>query len=111
MFKLFEGFTDPFPKGEPQRPPNTLWAFCRHYTRGFEKPLIVMALLSTAIAIIEVSLFGFMGQLVDWLSTSSPDTFLAEKPEHFDWVRLIGIGRYAATDRLLFTADPPIFAR
>ncbi|GHY91290.1 ABC transporter, ATP-binding protein [Vibrio cholerae] len=30
MFKLFEGFTDPFPKGEPQRPPNTLWAFCRH---------------------------------------------------------------------------------
>ncbi len=27
MFKLFEGFTDPFPKGEPQRPPNTLWPF------------------------------------------------------------------------------------
>ncbi|MDA5316192.1 multidrug efflux ABC transporter VcaM [Vibrio cholerae] len=87
MFKLFEGFTEPFPKGEPQRPPNTLWAFCRHYTRGFEKPLIVMALLSTAIAIIEVSLFGFMGQLVDWLSTSSPDTFLVENQS-----TLIGLG-------------------
>ncbi|MGL6172101.1 MAG: ABC transporter ATP-binding protein [Vibrio sp.] len=87
MFKLFEGFTEPFPTGEPQRPPNTLWAFCRHYTRGFEKPLLVMALLSTSIAIIEVSLFGFMGQLVDWLSTSQPDTFLAENQ-----TTLIGLG-------------------
>jgi ATP-binding cassette subfamily B multidrug efflux pump len=39
---------------------------------------MVMALLSTTIAIIEVSLFGFMGQLVDWLSTSNPETFLEE---------------------------------
>lgn len=46
-----------------------------------------MALLSTAIAIIEVSLFGFMGQLVDWLSTSSPDTFLTENQS-----TLIGLG-------------------
>ncbi|MFY3326992.1 ABC transporter ATP-binding protein [Vibrio fluvialis] len=78
MYKKFESFTQAFPQDEPQRPPNTLWAFCRHYTKGYEKPLMVMALLSTTIAIIEVSLFGFMGQLVDWLSTSNPETFLEE---------------------------------
>jgi len=78
MFKLFESFTQAFPKKEPQRPPDTLWAFCRHYTRGYEKPLLVMALMSTTIAIIEVSLFGFMGQLVDWLSSSNPDTFFQD---------------------------------
>ncbi len=78
MYKKFESFTQAFPQNEPQRPPNTLWAFCRHYTKGYEKPLMVMALLSTTIAIIEVSLFGFMGQLVDWLSTSNPETFLEE---------------------------------
>ncbi|MGI2879803.1 ABC transporter ATP-binding protein [Vibrio furnissii] len=78
MYKKFESFTKAFPQDEPQRPPNTLWAFCRHYTKGYEKPLLIMALLSTTIAIIEVSLFGFMGQLVDWLSTSNPDTFLEE---------------------------------
>ncbi|WP_172559096.1 ABC transporter ATP-binding protein [Vibrio fluvialis] len=78
MYKKFESFTQAFPQDEPQRPPNTLWAFCRHYTKGYEKPLMVMALLSTTIATIEVSLFGFMGQLVDWLSTSNPETFLEE---------------------------------
>ncbi|WP_136483699.1 ABC transporter ATP-binding protein [Vibrio sp. H11] len=78
MYKLFESFTQAFPKKEPQRPPDTLWAFCRHYTRGYEKPLLVMALMSTTIAIIEVSLFGFMGQLVDWLSSSNPETFFQD---------------------------------
>lgn len=78
MYKRFESFTEAFPKATPQRPPNTLWAFCRHYTKGYEKPLMIMALLSTLIAIIEVSLFGFMGQLVDWLSSSHPDHFFTD---------------------------------
>ncbi len=78
MFKRFEGFTQAFPSEEPQQPPTTLWAFCRHYTQGFIKPLIVIALLSMTIAIVEVALFGFMGRLVDWLSASNPETFLAD---------------------------------
>ncbi|MFC1233531.1 ABC transporter ATP-binding protein [Vibrio sp. F74] len=78
MYKFFEGLTKAFPKEEPQQPPTGVFAFCRHYTRGFEKPLLLMASLSTIVAIIEVSLFGFMGELVDLLSTSNPDTFLAE---------------------------------
>ncbi|WP_375748982.1 ABC transporter ATP-binding protein [Vibrio sp. HN007] len=78
LFKLFESFTKPFPKEEPTQPPKGIFAFCRHYTRGFEIPLLVMASLSTIVAIIEVSLFGFMGQLVDWLSVSNPETFLQE---------------------------------
>jgi len=76
MYKFFEGLTKAFPKEEPLQPPTGIFAFCRHYTRGFEKPLLIMALLSTIVAIIEVSLFGFMGKLVDLLSNSSPETFL-----------------------------------
>ena len=81
MYKKFESFTEAFPQKEPDRPPNTLLAFCLHYTKGFEKPLILLALMSTTIAIIEVSLFGFMGQLVDWLSGSNPETFLADNKD------------------------------
>ncbi|MBD0786064.1 ABC transporter ATP-binding protein [Vibrio sp. Y2-5] len=81
MYKKFESFTEAFPQKEPDRPPNTLLAFCLHYTKGFEKPLILLALMSTTIAIIEVSLFGFMGQLVDWLSSSNPETFLADNKD------------------------------
>ena len=75
MFKKFEGLTQPFPEKEPSQPPLGIFAFCRHYTRGFEKPLIIMSALATFVAIVEVSLFGAMGNLVDWLSNSNPDTF------------------------------------
>ncbi|TFH90093.1 ABC transporter ATP-binding protein [Vibrio ouci] len=75
MFKKFEGFTKPFPEQEPTQPPSGVFAFCRHYTRGFEVPLIIMSIMSTIVAIVEVSLFGAMGNLVDWLSTSNPETF------------------------------------
>ncbi|GEM78971.1 ABC transporter ATP-binding protein [Vibrio superstes] len=78
MYKIFEGFTKAFPKNEPEQPPNTVFAFCRYYTKGFEKPLLLMALFSTIVAIVEVSLFGMMGKLVDWLGSSNPDTFMQD---------------------------------
>ncbi|MCV5391278.1 ABC transporter ATP-binding protein, partial [Escherichia coli] len=46
--------------------------------RGYEKPLIIMSLLATIVAVVEVMLFGAMGQLVDWMSTSNPETFLQD---------------------------------
>ncbi|MCG7586235.1 ABC transporter ATP-binding protein, partial [Photobacterium sp. OFAV2-7] len=79
MYKRFEKLSSAFPPHEPEQPPNGLFAFCRYYTRGFELPLIAMSILSALIAIVEVSLFGFMGQLVDWLATHNPDTFWAEE--------------------------------
>ncbi|KDM89750.1 ABC transporter ATP-binding protein [Photobacterium galatheae] len=79
MFKFFERLTAPFPDEMPQQPPGSLFAFCRFYTRGFGWPLILMSVLSACIAIVEVSLLGFMGQLVDLLAQHSPDTFFAEE--------------------------------
>ncbi|KHT44088.1 ABC transporter ATP-binding protein [Vibrio sinaloensis] len=75
MFKKFEGFTKPFPDEEPGQPPTGIFAFCRYYTRGYEIPLIIMSFMAMIVAIVEVSLFGAMGNLVDWLSTSNPETF------------------------------------
>ena len=81
MFKLFESIGEPFPKDEPRQPPEGLLAFCRHYTQGYGKPLIAMALLTAVVAILEVSLFGFMGQLVDWLVTKDPERLWAEESD------------------------------
>jgi len=74
MLKFFERLTNPFPPGEPTQPPAGLYAFCRHYSRGMEIPLLVMALLTATLAALEVTLFGFMGQLVDWLVQKDPAT-------------------------------------
>lgn len=79
MFTFFEKLLNPFPKAEPDTPPNTLVQFCLHYTQGMWKPIIAVGVLTAIIAVAEVALFGFMGQLVDWLSTKEPSTILAEE--------------------------------
>ncbi|WP_107851733.1 ABC transporter ATP-binding protein [Oceanimonas marisflavi] len=79
MFKLFESLTKPFPEEDPAQPPRGLYAFCRHYTRGFEWPLVIMALLSATVAMVEVALLGFMGRLVDLLASHTPQSFWAEE--------------------------------
>jgi len=79
MFSFFERLISPFPDSEPTQPPNTLLAFCRHYTTGMFWPLFWMAVLTSALAIFEVYLFGFMGQLVDWLIDKDPETLFKEQ--------------------------------
>jgi ATP-binding cassette subfamily B multidrug efflux pump len=74
MFKFFESLTDPLPAQEPAQPPKGVYAFCRYYTQGFGALLITMSVLTAILAMLEVSLFGFMGQLVDWLVTKDPQT-------------------------------------
>lgn len=84
MYRFFESLIKPFPPEAPQQPPKTLFAFCRHYARGSEPYLILMAILTGAIAVMEVSLFGFLGQLVDWLNSHSPqDVFSEDKSRLF----------------------------
>jgi ATP-binding cassette subfamily B multidrug efflux pump len=79
LFRRFERLVDPFPATAPTPPPAGLLAFCLHYMRGMGWALGVVAALSTVLAILEVSLFGFLGQLVDWLSTQSREDFLAQQ--------------------------------
>ncbi|WP_028868316.1 ABC transporter ATP-binding protein [Psychromonas arctica] len=81
MFSWFESLTKPFPSDSPQKPPNTLFGFCHHYTKGFELPLAVMSILSALIAIAEVTLLRYMGQLVDILSTQERATFWIDQGE------------------------------
>ena len=79
MLSFFENIIKPFPSEEPVQPPKGVYAFCRHYSRGMEIPLILMAILTATVAILEVSLFGFMGELVEWLATKDRDTLWQEE--------------------------------
>lgn len=79
MFSLFERLINPYPPEDPVQPPNSLWAFCRHYTQGMFWPLFSMTILTAAVAIFEVYLFGFLGQLVDWLVDKDPNTLFEEQ--------------------------------
>jgi ATP-binding cassette subfamily B protein/ATP-binding cassette subfamily B multidrug efflux pump len=87
MFGFFERLVDPFPKQTAQRPPDGVYQFCRYYSRGMEPWLLLMAFLTAITAISEALLFGILGQVVDWLSESNPDTFIEQSG-----ITLIGMG-------------------
>jgi len=77
MFRWFERRLDAFPMDDLATPPSTLIAFCRHYTKGCWPWLLSMAALSALIAVMEVSLFGFLGNIVDWLASEARETFFS----------------------------------
>ncbi|PRD39489.1 UNVERIFIED_CONTAM: putative ABC transporter ATP-binding protein [Trichonephila clavipes] len=89
MLGFFERLTRPFPAQEPEQPPKGLLAFCRHYTSGMEWPLLIMSISSALLAILEVSLFSFMGQLVDWLVAKDPESFFSEERANLIWMALV----------------------
>lgn len=79
MYAFFERLTKPFPAEHPTQPPGTLIAFLRHYTRGCEPYLVLLAMGSAMIAILEVTLVGYLGEIVDWMGAYSPEQLLDEK--------------------------------
>ncbi|GGE19239.1 multidrug ABC transporter ATP-binding protein [Aureimonas endophytica] len=76
MFAIFERLVEPFPDERPKSPPAALWPFIWFYARPVWPFLAVIGFLSGLIAVVEVSLFGFLGQIVDWLNGLDRATFL-----------------------------------
>ncbi|MDV6316567.1 ABC transporter ATP-binding protein [Idiomarina sp. HP20-50] len=79
MFAWFEKRLNPFPAEEPTQAPTGFFAFCWHYTKGATPFIAATAVLMAAIAIAEVWLFGFLGQIVDWLSAQNKETLLSDQ--------------------------------
>lgn len=89
MLGFFERLTRPFPTTEPTQPPKGLVAFCRYYTKGMEWPLLIMSISSAILAVLEVSLFSFLGQLVDFLVANNPESFFSEERAKLIWMGLV----------------------
>jgi ATP-binding cassette subfamily B multidrug efflux pump len=83
MFRFFESLINPFPDKTPTQPPSNLWQFFRHYSKGMERYLLLMAFLTATLAVGEVYLFSFMGDLVDWLSGKPDIAVIKERASHF----------------------------
>ncbi len=87
IFRWLETRTDSFPEALPERPPATLFGFILHYSKPFGPLLLASSLFATVVALIEVSLFAFVGKLVDWLSAANRQTFWEDH-----WLGLAGMG-------------------
>ena len=89
MLRWFESRLDPFPNAPPTQPPASLYAFCRHYTRGAEPWLLVLALTTSLIALAEVALYAYVGALVDRMNAAGVANFLAQEGSRLAWMAVL----------------------
>jgi ATP-binding cassette, subfamily B, multidrug efflux pump len=75
FFSWLENSVDSFPESALEKPKPSLLAFAYHYTRPFLPLLIASIAFSIVIALIEVYLFAFIGNLVDLLAKADRATF------------------------------------
>ncbi|MFK8083193.1 MAG: ABC transporter ATP-binding protein [Granulosicoccus sp.] len=89
LLDFFEQRIESFPNEPVKRPPAAVLAFLWHYSRDSWPWLLAMAVFSGIISVLEVSLFAFLGNLVDWLDNSDPDTLLTEESSRLIWMGLV----------------------
>ena len=77
MLQWFERLVDPYPeKGLNEPLPKTFFAFVWQAAYGVRRYLLLLILLTAATASFEAIFFAQIGHLVDWLTSSTPETFI-----------------------------------
>ena len=104
MYRWFEARLNPFPPEEPVEPPKTLIGFFWHYSRPAWTYVALTAVIMALIAIAEVWMFGFLGNIIDWLSSQNRETFLQTEKwrlARMGFVVLIGLPGLVTLSSLL----------
>ncbi len=78
FFTWFESRIEPYPDNQPTTPSKGLLPFIWSCLDGVRGWVIVLAIFSAGLGILEAVLFQFMGNIVDWLGKSTPQTFFTE---------------------------------
>ena len=79
LLQWFEKLVDPYPsKGLNEPLPTKFFPFVWQAATGVKRYLVILILFTAATATFEALFFSQIGHLVDWLTQSKPDTFLAE---------------------------------
>ncbi|MEL6372692.1 MAG: ABC transporter ATP-binding protein [Pseudomonadota bacterium] len=77
-YNRVENWIDPFAESPVEQPPQKLMAFYWHYVRQVWPTLVAVLVVGLFVALIEVSLLAYLGQLVDLARSSNPQTFFEE---------------------------------
>jgi ATP-binding cassette subfamily B multidrug efflux pump len=78
MYAIFERLFDPLAPSKVSRPPTATAAFFWHFLGPIRGLLIVTLAISGIAAAAELALYAFLGELVDWMTESRPETFLSD---------------------------------
>jgi ATP-binding cassette, subfamily B, multidrug efflux pump len=77
MFGFFERLFDPLAPAEIVQPPRRIAAFFLHFLLPIKGLLAVILAVSGIAALAEMSLYVFLGVIVDWMADTGREAFLA----------------------------------
>lgn len=93
MLQWFEKLVDPYPtKGLNEPLPRKFFPFVWQAASGIKRYLLILVLFTAATATFEAVFFSQIGHLVDWLSQSTPETFLDKHRQQLIVLTLILMG-------------------
>lgn len=79
IFSWFENRLNPYPESNPTTPKKGLFRFIWSSITGMKGWILLLAILTVGTGVMEAVLFQFMGTLVDWLGTFTPEKLWQEK--------------------------------
>lgn len=92
MLRWFEQRLSPFRRTETVRPPEQLFAFIWHFAWQIWLTLLVVLIFGLIAAVIEVSLFAFLGQIVDLArEAENPADFFQQHGMTLLWMAFIAV--------------------
>ena len=86
MFSYFERLIDPYRVVPLDPPPAGLWSFFWHYIRPVWPIALGVGALSALIAVLEIVMLNFVGELVDMMSTGNRATFFTDHGNKLAWM-------------------------
>lgn len=90
MFRFFEGLVDPYVTyKDNDTPPKRLFPFLLAYAEPFKKVFWLTGITSVVIAIVEIWLLGYLGRLVDILSSGTPSEVWTQSGPEFIFVAVL----------------------
>ena len=93
MLQWFEKLVDPYPTQGLNEPlPRKFFPFVWQAASGIKRYLMILVLFTAATASFEAVFFSQIGHLVDWLSQSTPETFLDNHRQQLIVLTLILLG-------------------
>lgn len=79
IFSWFENRLNPYPESNPTTPKKGLFRFIWSSIAGMKGWILLLAILTVGTGVMEAVLFQFMGTLIDWLGTFTPEKLWQEK--------------------------------
>ena len=92
MFRWFETFIDPYRPVALEEPPNQWVKFFWHFVRQVWPSFAAIVVMGFLAGAIELSLFAFLGQLVDLArAAETPEKFFSEHGSTLIWMAVIAM--------------------